>query len=386
MRVRNKFGTETEGSIGQKITTARWRGRRYAKAYRKPKNPRSDQQQRKRSHFADAVAMWQSFSSWQKLAYDLYVTARALDVSAYHAMLGSYTATRNAGQTYYPPSGGWFEVVGLYSDLPIEGSLIEVWRDNETELYYSVLSDSSGRAYGGLTAEDQTYTIRITADGYEEYNLSGLLASQLFGSESTIRLVGGQLMRLHEDFVWKDEAEFLVNRWNKEQTGTTGASAIFGDFGVKVVTGNQLNDKRYYRQKYAIMDSTVEPYLIVRCYVSSITDILMTLGAAEVANQLQIGIRTDISGTKYVFYTDDDGWTESDIDLATGWQNWIIQLNADRYPSFYVNQVLVAESSHQFAAVMLKPGVYIRTYASPGSKWCWWNNLQLLDNGVEIIP
>lgn len=386
MKTRNIFGSDTSGSIGNKITTSHWRGRSYAKAHRSPTNPQSTKQTENRSVFSDGVSEWQSFNNYQKQAYEIYAINRHLTVSGYHAFLGSYVDTRTVGQTYYPPSGGWFRVLGLYSGLPVDGAVIEISRDGRTEIYYSTQSDVSGKAYGGLTVEDQTYTVKIMADGYDTFQQSGYLASQLFGSQSTIYLVGGQIMRFMEDFVWKTEAGFMGQKWSKQVVGVAGQSVVFDAYGIKITTGNMDDNLTRFYTSQNLVDPTVTPLLLGRVFITEIDNMGFNFGMRLSGKNAFFGTSPDQMGTKWGYFTNAEGWVASAIDATIGWHNLIMTIDDNLYPTFKVDDIVIGVSPTQMSNEMYDISYLAITINASGSQVVRLNLVQLFDDGVALIP
>jgi len=70
MKIKNIFGNEYSGTIGDCITASVWKGIRYIRKWFKPTNPRTELQIDHRELFDRAVDCWQDLTVLQKEAYD----------------------------------------------------------------------------------------------------------------------------------------------------------------------------------------------------------------------------------------------------------------------------------------------------------------------------
>ena len=70
MKIKNVFGNEYSGTIGDCITASVWKGIRYIRKWFKPTNPRTEPQIDHRELFDRAVECWQELTALQKEAYD----------------------------------------------------------------------------------------------------------------------------------------------------------------------------------------------------------------------------------------------------------------------------------------------------------------------------
>jgi len=70
MKIKNIFGNEYSGTIGNCVTASVWKGIRYIRKWFKPTNPKTELQIDQRELFNQAVDSWQTLSMLQKEAYD----------------------------------------------------------------------------------------------------------------------------------------------------------------------------------------------------------------------------------------------------------------------------------------------------------------------------
>jgi len=70
MKIKNIFGNEYSGTIGDCITASVWKGIRYIRKWFKPTNPRTELQIDQRKLFDKAVDCWHDLTGLQKEAYD----------------------------------------------------------------------------------------------------------------------------------------------------------------------------------------------------------------------------------------------------------------------------------------------------------------------------
>ncbi|MDI6917873.1 MAG: DUF6266 family protein, partial [Thermoplasmatales archaeon] len=70
MKIKNIFGNEYSGTIGDVVTAASWKGIRYIRKWFKPTNPRTELQIDHRELFDRAVDSWHDLTGLQKEAYD----------------------------------------------------------------------------------------------------------------------------------------------------------------------------------------------------------------------------------------------------------------------------------------------------------------------------
>lgn len=61
---------EASGQLGRSVIFSPWKGKHRVKIYRKPKNPRSTNQQTNRGFMNEAVAAWKTLSDNEKLQWE----------------------------------------------------------------------------------------------------------------------------------------------------------------------------------------------------------------------------------------------------------------------------------------------------------------------------
>ncbi len=88
-KIRNVFGNRYFGALGGDVIASSWKGRRYLKAYAKPRNPRTELQQQHRQRFAQAVAAWKALPADRRAAYD----RAARGMSGYNLFIGRFLRT-----------------------------------------------------------------------------------------------------------------------------------------------------------------------------------------------------------------------------------------------------------------------------------------------------
>lgn len=93
MKIKNVFGNEYSGTIGDCITASVWKGIRYIRKWFKPTNPRTGLQVDQRELFTQAVDEWQNLSALQKEAYDRV----AVKMSGYNLYVKRFVEDALAG-------------------------------------------------------------------------------------------------------------------------------------------------------------------------------------------------------------------------------------------------------------------------------------------------
>ncbi len=95
----NPMFMSVRGRLGKIVYYTRWKNV-YARIYIKPRNPRTEAQQRNRNLFSEAMKSWQGLSeeekfTWNRMAKKLPMTGHNLYISRY--MKANNTADKPAG-------------------------------------------------------------------------------------------------------------------------------------------------------------------------------------------------------------------------------------------------------------------------------------------------
>lgn len=100
MKIRNVFGTEFSGTIGESMIASSWHGRPYVKAYAVPRNPRTESQQANRSKFGAAKVPWRELSDEERAAWNRAANGE----SGWNLFVGEFMRT-DGKPGRLPPSG-----------------------------------------------------------------------------------------------------------------------------------------------------------------------------------------------------------------------------------------------------------------------------------------
>jgi len=111
VKVRNIFGDEYSGKVGEAGVFAKWKGIQYRRKYVIPSNPKTPAQTSVRGYFANAVDAYHGWNSYQKLAYDYLAAGQPY--SGYNLWVSRYQKAATAGQTL--PSDPLFGVMMIGS-------------------------------------------------------------------------------------------------------------------------------------------------------------------------------------------------------------------------------------------------------------------------------
>ena len=109
MKIKNIFGNEYSGTIGDCITASVWKGIRYIRKWFKPTNPRTGLQVDQRALFDQAVDCWQELTALQKEAYDRV----AVKMSGYNLYVKRFVEDALAG------SASVIQLVPRELELPV---------------------------------------------------------------------------------------------------------------------------------------------------------------------------------------------------------------------------------------------------------------------------
>ena len=109
MKIKNIFGNEYSGTIGDCITASVWKGIRYIRKWFRPTNPRTELQIDQRKLFDKAVECWQELTALQKEAYDRV----AVKMSGYNLYVKRFVEDALAG------SASVIQLVPRELELPV---------------------------------------------------------------------------------------------------------------------------------------------------------------------------------------------------------------------------------------------------------------------------
>jgi len=154
MKITNDFGNKLKGSIGEQVTASEWNGRNYLKAYARPSNTSTPQQEEKRTFLADGMAVWQGFHERQKEAYLFESAYLKNNLPPLNTFLKYYLERRNAGLGYTAPDFGAWGTREVGPGPSIYDATITVYRGTRTTPYAIVQMDGVFIVTRGLVAEE----------------------------------------------------------------------------------------------------------------------------------------------------------------------------------------------------------------------------------------
>jgi hypothetical protein len=132
VKVTNLFGDEYSGQAGHAGVFAKWKGRQYRRKYVVPSNPKSTMQMIVRGFFTNAVAMWHSLSSLQRVVFSYLATGQVM--SGFNLLISRYQKAATTGATLPldPPQG--IKQIGSVSNVRSDNAMTA---DNPFELTYA---------------------------------------------------------------------------------------------------------------------------------------------------------------------------------------------------------------------------------------------------------
>lgn len=114
MKISNLFGTKLSGTIGKSVTVYTMRGRQFMRVYVVPRNPKTKEQQRRRTAFSKAVEAWRRLTPKQKEFY----RGIAKDMTGFNLFISRFIRASTAGHEPEMP-----EQVDLrFQNLPLGDS------------------------------------------------------------------------------------------------------------------------------------------------------------------------------------------------------------------------------------------------------------------------
>ena len=158
VKISNVFGTKFSGKIGKNMVAASWKGHEYVRAFAKPSNPNTEQQQQARGQFADAVEAWQKMSKVQCMFYN----AIALRMSGFNLFISRYM---NAVRAKEEPEIPWPMKWKTEDGQPVLIGQLVV-RHGERQVFN--VSLKKGIAEVALTPSDSPYTFVLKRGDAEE--------------------------------------------------------------------------------------------------------------------------------------------------------------------------------------------------------------------------
>jgi hypothetical protein len=169
MKIRNIFGNEYSGAIGDKVVASRWKGIEYIRKYFIPHNPKTVFQVDQRELFDQVVVSWQPLTPEQKSFYD----KMAIKMTGFNLYVKRYiAAVRGNTPPIEPPLMCEMLVTGA-NGVPLMNAVVEVLKGTNT--VFKGLTDDTGRVKYALTAIDGPYNVLISGNGYRVTRLSGLM-------------------------------------------------------------------------------------------------------------------------------------------------------------------------------------------------------------------
>lgn len=170
MKITNDFGNKMKGSIGEQVTASDWKGRNYLKAYSRPSNPSSTEQQEKRGWLAEGTAKWQSFTTRQREAYILHERFYKQKLSPFNSFMKVFMAKKVAGDAYTDPMDGFIQLVDDVTSGYIQNATVTLYLAYGSVVYFNNFLDGVQRQYWGLAIEDNPFRLRITHPDYVTYD------------------------------------------------------------------------------------------------------------------------------------------------------------------------------------------------------------------------
>ena len=173
MKIRNIFGNEYSGAIGDKVVASRWKGIEYIRKFFIPHNPKTVFQEDQRQLFDEAVTSWHPLTPEQKSFYDklaVKMTGMNLYVKRY------IEAARGNAPPIEPPLMSEMLVTGA-NGVPLIYAVVEVLKG--TNSVFKGFTDDTGRVKYALTTVDGPYNVLISGNGYRTTRLTGLTPSAI---------------------------------------------------------------------------------------------------------------------------------------------------------------------------------------------------------------
>ena len=187
MKIKNIFGNEYSGTIGDAITASRWKGVNYIRKYAIPANPNTPLQENHRNLFTEAVEAWKLLTPEQKAFYD----SMAVGMSGYNLFIKECLDAARSGGVIEPPVILNLSVLNGAGQTLLDAR-VEVTRGTKT--VFRGLTDDTGQITFALTRKDGPYDIKVTGDGYTTWTARNLCPAD-FPSTATIDPVQGEPLR-----------------------------------------------------------------------------------------------------------------------------------------------------------------------------------------------
>lgn len=128
MQIINLMGNRYTGTIGKALTAGTWKGRNYIRGYRKPKNPKTEQQVAQRDFMTHASEEWRDLLKQQKEAFNRTQTAKIGHWTSYNDMVSRFINLQVAGEEFEPPPIGVIECKDSVTGDPIRRVICRVFR------------------------------------------------------------------------------------------------------------------------------------------------------------------------------------------------------------------------------------------------------------------
>ncbi len=94
MKISNVMGNRYSGTIGKAVIASSWRGIKYIRAYKVPRDPKTKLQLRHRTLFARAVETWHSLEPRQRELYNRVATR----MTGYNLFIKNYIEAAREGR------------------------------------------------------------------------------------------------------------------------------------------------------------------------------------------------------------------------------------------------------------------------------------------------
>ena len=180
VKITSIFGMRLSGALNKKVIASSWKGHQYLKAYAKPRNPNTKEQQRQRATFKAAVEAWRGLTGRQREFYN----GMAEGISGYNLFVGRYLdAVRGGGKPEVPAAVTWNVL-----SRRVSRSCVLVVRRGARHLYTEQLRGRKGEF--ALTSSDAPYVFAIKEAGHDEtvFEFRRLLPSLEILKTETLRV------------------------------------------------------------------------------------------------------------------------------------------------------------------------------------------------------
>ncbi|MBI5001506.1 MAG: carboxypeptidase regulatory-like domain-containing protein [Euryarchaeota archaeon] len=167
MKVKNIFGNEYSGTIGNKLTASRWKGIEYLRKHAQPHNPNSPLQENVRNLFTEAVAQWRMLTPEQKAFYDRI----AVGMSGYNVFVKRYIEAMRFGLPFEPPIMRELTVVDD-EGYTLAEALVAVTRGNKD--VFRGMTDENGVVRFAISRYDGPYDLEVSGPNYTTFRAQNL--------------------------------------------------------------------------------------------------------------------------------------------------------------------------------------------------------------------